>query len=134
MKKVKLLVWMLIVAFAAVVIYQNKVFFWETKQSLAVDLAFANYRTPEIELLVIFGGFFAAGLLLGIYFLIGRGLKNKKKIKALKAQVKAEADKAVVLEEELRALRGEPVLPETAAQTHPALQAAGANPGAAKKA
>ena len=129
MKKVKLVVWMLIVAFVAVVIYQNKGFFWETKQSLAVDLAFAKYQIPEVQLLIIFGVFFAAGLLLGIYFLIVRGLKKKKKVKALKTQVKEESEKAVALEEELRALRGDPVLPDASGSADTVLQAAGTNPG-----
>ena len=129
MKKVKLVVWMLIVAFVAVVIYQNKGFFWDTKQSLAVDLAFTKFQVPEVQLLIIFGAFFAAGLLLGIYFLIVRGLKKKKKVKALKTQVKEESEKAVALEEELRALRGDPVLPDTSENADTVLQAAGANPG-----
>lgn len=128
MKKVKLVVWMLIVAFVAVVIYQNKEFFWVTKKSLAIDLAFIKYQTPEVELLIIFGIFFAAGLLLGIYYLIGRGLKTKKKIKALKAQVKEKDEKTVVLEETLRTLRGDPVLPAASENTDPTLQATGANP------
>lgn len=129
MKKVKLVVWMLIVAFVAIVIYQNRDFFWASQKSLAVDLAFAKYQTPEVEHLVIFGVFFGAGFLLGIYFLIGRGLKTKKKIKALKAQVKEQTEKAAVLEEELRALRGDPVLPDTSENTDTVLQAAGTNPG-----
>jgi len=129
MKKVKLVVWMLIVAFVAVVIYQNKGFFWDTKQSLAVDLAFAKYQVPEVQLLVIFGAFFAAGLLLGLYFLMVRGLKKKKKVKTLKTQVKEHSEKAAVLEEELRALRGDPVLPDSSGNTDTVLQAAGTNPG-----
>lgn len=129
MKKVKLVVWMLIVAFVAVVIYQNKGFFWDTKQSLAVDLAFTQYQVPEVKLLIIFGAFFAAGLLLGIYFLMVRGLKKKKKVKTLKAQVKEQTEKAAVLEEELRALRGDPGLPATSENADTLLQAAGTNPG-----
>ena len=129
MKKVKLVVWMLIVALVAVVIYQNKGFFWDTKQSLAVDLTFAKYQVPEVQLLIIFGAFFAAGLLLGIYFLMVRGLKKKKKVKTLKAQVKEQTEKATVLEEELRALRGDPVLPDTSGNADTVLQAAGTNPG-----
>ena len=79
MKKVKWVVWMLIVAFVVVVIYQNKDFFWETKKSLALNLPFFQIPPiPEIELIYIFGVFFLAGLLLGIYFLIVRGLKKKK--------------------------------------------------------
>ena len=129
MKKVKLVVWMLIVALVAVVIYQNKGFFWDTKQSLAVDLAFAKYQVPEVQLLIIFGAFFAAGLLLGIYFLMVRGLKKKKKVKTLKTQVKEQTEKADALEKELHALRGDPVVPDTSGNADTVLQAAGTNPG-----
>ncbi|MGA8239348.1 MAG: lipopolysaccharide assembly protein LapA domain-containing protein [Desulfobacterales bacterium] len=129
MKKVKLVVWMLIIVFVAIVIYQNRDFFWVSKKSLAVDLAFAKYQIPEVEHLVIFGVFFGAGFLLGIYFLIGRGLKTKKKIKALKAQVKEQTEKAAVLEKELHALRGDPLVTDTSGNTDSALQATAANPG-----
>ena len=128
MKKVKLVVWMLIVALVAVVIYQNKGFFWDTKQSLAVNLAFAKYQVPEVQLLIIFGAFFAAGLLLGIYFLVVRGLKKKKKVKTLKTQVKEQTEKADALEKELHVLRGDPVLPDTSGNADTVLQAAGTNP------
>jgi uncharacterized integral membrane protein len=129
MKKVKLVVWMLIIALVAIVIYQNRDFFWDSKKSLAVDLAFAKYQIPEVEHLIIFGAFFAAGFLLGIYFLISRGLKKKKLVKALKAQVKEQTEKADTLEEELRALRGDPVLPDTSGSADTVSQAAGTNPG-----
>ena len=129
MKKVKLVVWMLILALVAIVIYQNRDFFWDSKKSLAVDLAFAKYQIPEVEHLIIFGAFFAAGFLLGIYFLISRGLKKKKLVKALKAQVKEQTEKADALEEELRALRGDPVLPDTSGSADTVPQAAGTNPG-----
>jgi uncharacterized membrane protein YciS (DUF1049 family) len=132
MKKVKLVVWILIVVLVAVVIYENKDFFWETKKSLTINLPLipSQYKTlPEAELLVIFGIFFAAGLLLGIYFLIGRGLKTKKKIKDLKAQVKEQTEKAAGLEKELHALRGDPLVTDTSGNTDSALQATVANPG-----
>jgi type II secretory pathway component PulF len=132
MKKVKLVVWILIVVFVVVVIYQNKDFFWETKKSMTINLPLIpeQYKTlPEVELLIIFGIFFAAGLLLGIYFLISRGLKKKKLVKTLKAQVKEQTEKADTLEEELRALRGDPVLPDTSGNTDTVSQAAGSSPG-----
>ena len=133
MKKVKLVVWMLIVVFVVVVIYQNKDFFWETKKSMTINMPLIpeKYKTlPEVELLIIFGIFFAAGLLLGIYLMFGRGLKKKKTIKALKAQVKEESEKAVGLEKELRTvLAGESLASDNTVKTDPALQATDVNPG-----
>jgi len=129
MKKVRLLIWILIVALVAVVIYQNRAFFLGTKQSLAVDLPYTHYQSREVELVIIFGIFFAAGLLVGLYFMVARGLKRNKIIKSLKAQVKEQTEKTVVLEEELRALRGDPMLPDSPAATDPALPATGPQPG-----
>jgi len=132
MKKVKLVVWILIVVLVVVVIYENKDFFWETKKSLTINLPLipAQYKTlPEAELLIIFGIFFAAGLLLGIYFMFGRGLKKKKSIKALKAQVKEQTEKAAVLENELHTLRGDPLVTDSSGNTDSTLRENAANPG-----
>jgi uncharacterized integral membrane protein len=132
MKKVKLVVWILIVVLVAVVIYENKDFFWETKKSLTINLPLipSQYKTlPEAELIIIFGIFFAAGLLLGLYLMIGRGLKKKKTIKDLKAQVKEQTEKAAGLEKELHALRGDPLVTDTSGNTDSTLQATAANPG-----
>jgi hypothetical protein len=43
--------------------------------------------------------------------------------------VKEQTEKADTLEEELRALRGDPVLPDTSGNTDTVLQTAGSNPG-----
>lgn len=107
MKKVKTAVWVLIVAFVVVLIYQNQGYFL-AKQSLKLNLIFADYTSPEMENVYFSGMFFIAGLILGAYFLAVFSLKSKKKIKTLNTQVQEQSDTIATLEGELRALRGEP--------------------------
>ena len=108
MKKVKTAVWVLIIAFVFVLIYQNQEFFL-SKQSLNLNLIFAQYKTPEIDVVYLCGFFFLAGLILGLYFLAVRGLKTKKKTKSLNAQLTEQTEKITSLESELIAIKGPPV-------------------------
>lgn len=84
MRKFKTAVWVIIIAFVAILIFQNKEFFM-AGQSLAFNLLFADYKTPEIKVVFLCFAFFVAGLLLGTYFILIYHLKTKRKIKALKA-------------------------------------------------
>jgi uncharacterized integral membrane protein len=109
MKKVKTAVWVLIIAFVIVLIYQNQEFFLKTKQTLSLNLIFAEYKTPEMAIVYFSGIFFLAGLILGFYFLAARGLKTKKKTKSLNAQLTEQTEKINTLESELTTIKGTPV-------------------------
>lgn len=116
MKKVKAAVWVLIIAFVIVLIYQNQAFFLESKQSLSINLIFATYKTPELQVVFFCGAFALAGFLFGLYFLAAYGFKTKKKTKVLNAQLFEQTEKATSLEEELNTIKGQPaveVLPDT---------------------
>ena len=117
MKKVKTAVWVLIIAFVIVLIYQNQEFFL-SKQSLNLNLIFAQYKTPEMAIVYFSGIFFLAGLILGFYFLAARGLKTKKKTKSLNAQLAEQTEMITSLESELTAIKGTPV-PEEIPHTEP---------------
>ena len=80
MKKVKTGIWAAIVAFVAILIYQNQQFFL-ADQSLRFNLLFTEYQSPEWKTVMICAGFFLAGLLLGIYFLVIYHLRLKRKRK-----------------------------------------------------
>ena len=110
MKKVKTAVWVLIIIFVVVLIYQNQQFFLLTKQSLSLNLIWVQYQTPELEIVYFCGIFFLAGLLLGFYFLTAYGFKTRKKTKALNNQVSEQTDKITSLEDELNTIKG----PQTA--------------------
>ncbi|KPJ77687.1 MAG: hypothetical protein AMJ54_06795 [Deltaproteobacteria bacterium SG8_13] len=87
MKKVKTGIWVLIVAFVAILIYQNQQFFM-AGQSLRLNLLFTEYQSPEWKIVMICAGFFVAGLILGMYFLVIYHLRSKRKRKT--QQLKAE--------------------------------------------
>ena len=105
MKKVKTAVWVLIIIFVVVLIYQNQQFFLLTKQSLSLNLIWVQYQTPELEIVYFCGIFFLAGLLLGFYFLTAYGFKTRKKTKALNNQVSEQTDKITSLEDELNTIK-----------------------------
>jgi|GEM_PF-1302963 len=106
-KKVKLAIWVVIIAFVVILIYQNQELFLSA-QSLKLNLLFAQYQSSEIKIVFLSFMFFAAGLLLGAYFILVYHLKIKKKVKALNAQVKSQGDQITALENELKQFRPEP--------------------------
>ena len=85
MKKVKTGIWVAIVAFTAIFIYQNQQFFW-AGQSLRLNLLFGEYQSPEWKIVMICAGFFVAGLLLGMYIFVAYNLRSKRKRKAQQVQ------------------------------------------------
>jgi len=107
MKKVKLAIWVVIIAFVMILIYQNQELFLSA-QSLKLDLLIAQYQSSEIKIVFLSFMFFAAGLLLGAYFILAYHLKIKKKVKALNAQVKSQVDQIIILENELKQSRPAP--------------------------
>ena len=53
MKKATLIVWVIIFGFIALVIFQNKGFFLETKTSIGLDLGIVEaYKSPELPIAV----------------------------------------------------------------------------------
>ncbi len=106
MKKVKIIFWVIIAAFAAVVIYQNKIFFM-AKQSLSLKLPFLKiYHTPELPLAVIFIVFFIIGFLIAYFFSLYDRFKSKKTIKNLNTAAASQLEELAKLKDELEALRG----------------------------
>ena len=85
MKKVKTGIWVAIVAFVAILIYQNQQFFL-AGQSLRLNLLVTEFQSPEWKIVMICTGFFAAGLILGMYILVIYHLRSKRKRKAQPAQ------------------------------------------------
>lgn len=117
MKKVKLAIWVVIIAFVAILIYQNQDFFLSV-QSLRLNLLFAQYQSPEIKVVFLSFVLFVAGLLLGAYFILVYHLKIKKKVKALNAQVNSQGDQITTLENELKQFRPAPTpAPDPAEET-----------------
>jgi len=84
MKKGKVLLWLIILGFIGLVIYQNKDFFF-TKHSFGINLLVFDYRSPEAYSVILFLLFFALGVLIAYLFGLVERYKAAKTIKALNA-------------------------------------------------
>ncbi len=95
MKKVKIAFWLIILVFAGVFVYQNKIFFMET-QSLRLNLGFLEtLQTPELPHAVLFLVFFLTGFLMAYFFGIYGRFKSKKAVKKLNAAVEPQQDELI---------------------------------------
>jgi hypothetical protein len=84
MKKAKVALWLIIIGFIALIIFQNKEFFL-TKQSFGIDLLVFNYRSPEVYSAILFLLFFIVGVLVAYFFSLFERFKANKAIRALTA-------------------------------------------------
>jgi len=105
MKKVKIVFWVIVLVFAAVFVYQNKIFFM-AKQSLSLKLPFLEvYHTPELPHAVIFLVFFLIGFLIAYFFSLYERFKSKKTIKNLNTTTASQFEELEALKGELESLR-----------------------------
>ena len=111
MKKVKTAIWVIIIAFVALLIYQNRELFIATKNVLVLNLGFKEYKSPELEIVYICFAFFLAGLLLGAYFLVSYGFKTKKRIKLLTAEAQGRQEQIGSLKNQLQTPGAKQALP-----------------------
>lgn len=106
MKKVKFGIWVLILLFLGIVVYQNRVFFL-TKESLGIDLVFARYQSPELPVVLFFVGLFFLGWLLAYLFGLGERFSSAKQIKTLQ-QTKGAQQRAIDdMKKDIASLKGE---------------------------
>ena len=84
MKKAKILLWLIIIGFIGLIIYQNKEFFL-TRHSFGMNLMVFNYQSPEIYSAILFLLFFILGLLIAYFFGLFERFKANKTIKTLTA-------------------------------------------------
>ena len=107
MNKFKLVLWIIILGIIALVIFQNKVFFLDTHQSLLINPWVApTYQTPEIPIAVIFLVFFVLGLILAFLFGAPQRFRNRKTIKQLTAANASQKDEIEKLKKEIDSLKG----------------------------
>jgi uncharacterized integral membrane protein len=119
MNKFKLVLWIIILAVIALVIFQNKEFFLDS-QSLQLNLWLAPvYQSPEIPIAVIFLVFFALGLLLDFLFSAPQRFRNRKAIKRLTAANASQKDEIEKLNKEIDSLKGVYAAAASGAATSP---------------
>ena len=102
MKKIKITLWVIVVAFVVLLFFQNKDFFLE-KKVIGLNLSYvANaYQSPALPLFVWFLIVLVIGLLVSYIFRLAERFKLKKEIKGLKAKIDARMEMTSQLRSEL---------------------------------
>lgn len=126
MKKIKLIIWLLIIVVIGVVIYQNKAFFM-AKEVFHLNAIAASYVSPAVPIAVVFVGFFVVGLIVAFLFSIPGRLKANKTIRALNATINSQKADLAALKSEVDALKqtvpAEPAQPMPASEPEPSTTA-----------
>jgi hypothetical protein len=110
MNKTKLVIWLIILGFMALVMYQNEGHFLSTKQSLRLNLGVTpEYRSPALPLLVYYLIFFVFGLLVAFIFALPDKVRKRRALKQLAAAATDREAEANALKTELARLKGGPL-------------------------
>ena len=117
MKKIKIAFWILVFAFLALVIYQNRAFF-QAPLSLQVNLVAAKYVTPELQIWVFFIGLFLVGIVLTFLSGLPAKFRAGKSIRTLNATIASQRNELAALQNEVAAMRSP--APEEPAAGEPA--------------
>ena len=89
MRKVKIVFWLIVIAFMGVLIYQNRPFFL-AQQTLNINLMFDQYSTPQLPVVFFFGLFFLIGWLIASVFNWIERFKSAKNIKKLQQTIQSQ--------------------------------------------
>ena len=105
MKKATLIVWVIILGFIALVIFQNQTFFM-SPNSLRLNLGVVDeYHTPELPNAVVFIFFFLSGIVIAYLFSLSTRFKARRTTKKLNAAIISHQEKAAELKRELETLK-----------------------------
>ena len=105
MKRAKLIFWLIIFGFIALLAYQNLDFFM-AKHGLRINLFIVQYHTPEIQTAILLLIFFFAGLLISYFFSLFARFKSKKAINELNASLAMNQQMMEELKKEIHILKG----------------------------
>jgi hypothetical protein len=113
MNKAKLIIWLLVLGFMGLVVFQNEGYFLNAEQSLRLNLwVFPEYHSPQLPVVFIHLVFFIFGLIVAYCFGLPERFRNRKTIKRLTTAA-TQRDKAMAeLNTELARIKGEPPPPE----------------------
>ena len=107
MKKATLTVWVIIFGFIALVIFQNKGFFLETKTSIGLDLGIVEaYKSPELPNAVFILIFFLCGIIIAYFFSFSARFKAKRTIKKLNTTIASHMNEMTELKGQINTLKG----------------------------
>jgi hypothetical protein len=107
MKKVKVILWLLILGAIGLVIYQNRDFFL-AKQSLGLFLFNTEYRSPELYIALLFIAFFFIGWFIAYLFSLGDRFVASNTIKKLNQTIHAQQSAIDKVKKDIASLRPQP--------------------------
>ena len=106
MKKRTLIIWLIILGFMALIIFQNKAFFLESKTAISLNTWVTKpYQTPELANAVIVLFFFVFGLIVAYLFSLSVRFKGKREIKKLRGAEAAYLKELNQLKDEIKKLK-----------------------------
>ncbi len=111
MKKIKLVFWLILIAFLALLTYQNWDYFM-SQHGLRINLFVAEYNIPPLQNAVLLLIFFFAGLLIAYFFTLFERFKSQRAIKSMTATLEMSEKLLDGLKKEIQTLKGEPSTPQ----------------------
>jgi uncharacterized integral membrane protein len=112
MKKVKVVIWLLVFGFLALVIFQNEDYFLNTQQQLRLNLYFLNeYHSPSLPLAVFHLLFFCCGVVVAYAMSAAGRFRSHTAVKRLQNAAAAQEKELLSLKTELARQKGEPLAP-----------------------
>ena len=105
MKKATLVIWVIIIGFLALVIFQNQTFFL-AKNAFHLNFGIKEYPIPELYNAVVMLFFFCFGLILAYLFNFSVRFKAKRAIKKLNTTIAAHINEMAELKLEIDTLKG----------------------------
>jgi hypothetical protein len=109
MKKAKLVIWLLVLVFMGLVIYQNEGHFLNAQESLRLNLwVVPEYHSPKLPMVFFYLVFFLYGLIVAYFFGLPERFRSRKAIKRLTIAATQREKAMTELNTELSRLKGEP--------------------------
>ena len=129
MKKVKAVLWVIIIGIFGLVVFQNQEFFL-APESLGIDLYFFSYRAPELPTAVLFAGFFLVGWLLAYLLSLADRYRCNRLVKGLRQNIAGQQAAIDDLKKDIQSLKADTPSAEQPAAQQPFAETA-AETGAA---
>jgi uncharacterized integral membrane protein len=108
MKKFKIVLWVIIIGFIAIIFFSNKEYLL-AKQALQIDLLYADpVYTMPLPNAVFFLVFFLTGFLIAYFISLSARFKSKKTIKNLNAAATSQLEEIAALKKEVESLKSGP--------------------------
>jgi uncharacterized integral membrane protein len=105
MKKLKIVLWVLIIGFIATIFFSNKDYLL-AKQVFQIDLMYGEpFHTMELPNAIFFLVFFLTGFLIAYFISLSARFKSKKTIKNLNAAATSQLEEIAALKKEVESLK-----------------------------